>query len=28
VRVPGAGHFVQPDATARVNRTVAMWLAR
>ncbi|MBK8245928.1 MAG: alpha/beta hydrolase [Gemmatimonadetes bacterium] len=26
--IPGAGHFVQHDATAMVNRTIRMWLAR
>ena len=28
VTVPGAGHFVQQDATDLVNRTMKMWLAR
>lgn len=26
--IPGAGHFVQHDATAMVNRTIRMWLSR
>ncbi len=28
VTIPGAGHFVQQDATDMVNRTMKMWLAR
>lgn len=28
VTIPGAGHFVQQDATDLVNRTLQMWLAR
>lgn len=28
VTIPGAGHFVQQDATDLVNRTMKMWLAR
>ena len=28
VTIPGAGHFVQQDATDLVNRTLRMWLAR
>ena len=28
VTIPGAGHFVQQDATDLVNRTLKMWLAR
>ena len=28
VTIPGAGHFVQQDATEMVNRTMKMWLAR
>ena len=28
VTVPGAGHFVQQDATDLVNRSMKMWLAR
>ena len=28
VTVPGAGHFVQQDATDLVNRTMKMWLAK
>jgi len=28
VTVPGAGHFVQQDATDLVNRTMKVWLAR
>ena len=28
VTIPGAGHFVQQDATDLVNRTMKMWLTR
>lgn len=28
VTIPGAGHFVQQDATDMVNRTMKMWLSR
>jgi epoxide hydrolase 4 len=28
VTIPGAGHFVQQDASEMVNRTIKMWLNR
>jgi pimeloyl-ACP methyl ester carboxylesterase len=28
VTIPGAGHFVQQDASDLVTRTMKMWLAR
>jgi len=28
VTIPGAGHFVQQDASDMVTRTIRMWLAR
>ena len=28
VTIPGAGHFVQQDASERVTRVMADWLAR
>jgi pimeloyl-ACP methyl ester carboxylesterase len=28
VTIPGAGHFVQQDASEMVTRTIKMWLMR
>jgi len=28
VTIPGAGHFVQQDASEMVTRSIRMWLAR